>query len=194
MMGIIAMNVAVKHPLEPLTASEVGLAVAILKENGKVTPTMRFVSVSLKEPDKSQVHGFTGRGELSRQAHAVLGPGLSDNLFEPRVFQVPHVPVVALEAAFAAKQGLDAAPMVPKFASALAKAAKACPAVGGELGDNAARLKGNLKGGKLKMEAAGPDAPKAVACVAQNLDGAELGADETPLVIELRVAKKEATK
>ncbi len=117
-----------------------------------------------------------------------------EKLGEPVGVRVESGGATTLEAAFAAKQGLDAAPMVPKFASALAKAAKACPAVGGELGDNAARLKGTLKGGKLKMDAATPDTPKAVVCVAQNLDGAELGADETPLVIELRVAKKEATK
>ena len=40
------------HPLEPLTAAEVAAAVHILKDAGKVTPTTRFVSVSLKEPPK----------------------------------------------------------------------------------------------------------------------------------------------
>ncbi len=48
-----------KHPLEPLTASEVQLAVSLLKEHGKVGPTTRFVSVSLKEPEKEAVHRFT---------------------------------------------------------------------------------------------------------------------------------------
>ncbi len=47
-----------KHPLEPLTADEVRLAVSVLRDTGKVTPTTRFVSVSLKEPPKASVHGF----------------------------------------------------------------------------------------------------------------------------------------
>ena len=38
------------HPLEPLSADEVRAAVELLKQNGKVTPTTRFVSVALKEP------------------------------------------------------------------------------------------------------------------------------------------------
>jgi len=41
------------HPLEPLSAAEVAQAVAVLKQQGKVTPTTRFVSVSLHEPAKS---------------------------------------------------------------------------------------------------------------------------------------------
>src|SRR5437868_15318146 len=49
------MNAAIQHPLEPLTADEVQLAVSLLRENGKVTPTTRFVSVSLKEPPKEFV-------------------------------------------------------------------------------------------------------------------------------------------
>ena len=51
----------IKHPLEPLTADEVQLAVSLLKDNRKVTPTTRFVSVSLKEPPKDFVHTFTGK-------------------------------------------------------------------------------------------------------------------------------------
>src|SRR5262245_52907780 len=46
----VATAVAVRHPLEPLSADEVQQAVDLLKAAGKVTPTMRFVSVSLKEP------------------------------------------------------------------------------------------------------------------------------------------------
>jgi primary-amine oxidase len=62
----------VKHPLEPLTAHEVQNAVSLLKELGKVTPTMRFVSVSLKEPDKAFVHRFTGAEPFAREVSAVL--------------------------------------------------------------------------------------------------------------------------
>jgi primary-amine oxidase len=60
------------HPLEPLTAAEVRLAVALLKEHGKVTPTTRFVSVSLKELPKEVVHRFRGDEAVPREAFAVL--------------------------------------------------------------------------------------------------------------------------
>ncbi len=65
-------SVAVGHPLEPLTAAEVGRAVAVLKDSGKVTPTTRFVSVALREPDKAAVHGFDGSNFPPREAFAVL--------------------------------------------------------------------------------------------------------------------------
>jgi primary-amine oxidase len=72
----------ITHPLEPLTAKEVQLAVAILKELGKVTPTTRFVSVSLKEPDKAFVHGFTGKEPISREAFIVLFDNGTNSCYE----------------------------------------------------------------------------------------------------------------
>lgn len=80
--GIITMNAAVKHPLEPLTASEVQLAVTILKDAGKVTLTTRFVSVSLREPDKTFVHGFQGTGAFPREAFAVLFDNATNSCYE----------------------------------------------------------------------------------------------------------------
>ncbi|HJZ59206.1 MAG TPA: hypothetical protein VKE74_29950, partial [Gemmataceae bacterium] len=66
------MTDAINHPLEPLTPQEVRLAVSILKDTGKVTPTTRFVSVSLKEPGKDAVYRFAGTGPIRREAGAVL--------------------------------------------------------------------------------------------------------------------------
>ena len=60
------------HPLEPLGAAEVAAAVAILRRGGKITPTTRFVSVSLHEPSKELVHAFTGTNPPPRKAFAVL--------------------------------------------------------------------------------------------------------------------------
>jgi primary-amine oxidase len=60
------------HPLEPLSASEIALAVSLLKDFGKVTATTRFVSVSLREPPKSFVHGYPKAGRPPRQAEASL--------------------------------------------------------------------------------------------------------------------------
>ena len=66
------MNNTIKHPLEPLTAQEIQLAVSMLKDLGKVTPTTRFISVSLKEPNKAFVHAFTGKEPFAREASAVI--------------------------------------------------------------------------------------------------------------------------
>ena len=85
---------AVKHPLEPLSADEVKLAVSLLKDLGKVTPTTRFVSVSLKEPAKDFVHKFNpspptplpegarGVPEIRREAFAVLFDNGTNSCFE----------------------------------------------------------------------------------------------------------------
>lgn len=59
-----------RHPLEPLSATEVQQTIRLLKGAGKVTPTTRFVSVSLKEPAKDLVHG--GAKEPPREAYIVL--------------------------------------------------------------------------------------------------------------------------
>jgi primary-amine oxidase len=61
----------VNHPLEPLSAEEVRLAVSVLKDAGRVTPTTRFVSVSLLEPPKAAVHAGEWAA-IERRAFAVL--------------------------------------------------------------------------------------------------------------------------
>jgi len=92
---------SIKHPLEPLTPQEVQLAISLLKDQGKVTRTMRFVSVSLKEPGKETVHGFTGRGAIRREACAVLFDNGSNSCYETtlsltdrRVLSWTHIPGV----------------------------------------------------------------------------------------------------
>jgi primary-amine oxidase len=74
-----------RHPLEPLSRDEVQRAVSVLKSNGKVTPTTRFVSVSLKEPAKEAVHGFTGKEKVARQAFAVLFDNSANSCFEATI-------------------------------------------------------------------------------------------------------------
>src|SRR5262245_20612291 len=70
------------HPLEPLTADEVRLAVTVLKDAGKVTPTTRFVSVALKEPPKAAVHAFDGAQSPPRSAFAVLFNNAANSCYE----------------------------------------------------------------------------------------------------------------
>ena len=86
------------HPLEPLTADEIRLAVSILRDTGKVTPTTRFISVSLKEPPKANVHA--GK-ETHRVAFAVLFDNATNSCFETaaclfhkKVISWKHVPGV----------------------------------------------------------------------------------------------------
>ncbi|WP_390567029.1 primary-amine oxidase [Zavarzinella formosa] len=71
------------HPLEPLTASEVSNVVIILRDAGKVTPTTRFVSVSLKEPNKADVHA--GKTGLARQSLAILFDNATNSCYETAV-------------------------------------------------------------------------------------------------------------
>ncbi len=95
------MNATIQHPLEPLTAPEVQLAVRLLKENGKVTPSTRFVSVSLKEPPKESVHRFTASAPIRREAAAVLFDNATNSCYEAavsltdqRVLSHKHIPGV----------------------------------------------------------------------------------------------------
>jgi primary-amine oxidase len=58
----------VTHPLEPLIAEEMKAAVGIIREQRKVGPEIRFISVTLKEPAKALVK--LGAGD--REAYVVL--------------------------------------------------------------------------------------------------------------------------
>ncbi len=76
-----------RHPLEPLSAEEIREAVELLKREGKVTPTTRFVVVSLQEPDKSLVHhlpgaGANGESAPPREAFAVLFDNAANACYE----------------------------------------------------------------------------------------------------------------
>jgi primary-amine oxidase len=73
------------HPLEPLARDEVALAVKVLRDSGKVTPTTRFVSVCLKEPPKASVHAFSGKEACPREAAAVLFDNATNSCFETEV-------------------------------------------------------------------------------------------------------------
>ena len=89
------------HPLEPLSRDEVALAVKVLKDSGKITPTTRFISVSLKEPSKAVVYAFTGKESHPREAAAVLFDNATNACFETdvsltdqRVIAWKHIPGV----------------------------------------------------------------------------------------------------
>ncbi len=74
------MSIVDFHPLEPLNASEIQAAVAILRTNGKLNATTRIVSIMLKEPAKNAVHASSDDG--SRKAEAVLFDNASNSCYE----------------------------------------------------------------------------------------------------------------
>ncbi|MGD9632435.1 MAG: primary-amine oxidase [Pirellulales bacterium] len=73
------------HPLEPLSADEIEQAVSILRTSGKLTPTTRFVSVSLKEPSKDLVHAGESTGAAQREAFVVLFDNATNSCYEAEV-------------------------------------------------------------------------------------------------------------
>src|SRR5690349_7867264 len=121
------MTATVKHALEPLTAQEVSLAVALLKDHGKVTPTTRFVSVSLREPPKEVV--YTGQPVTRREANAVLFDNGTNSCFEAAVSLTErkligwkHVPGVQPTMTFDEQVECEQAVLAsPEFKAALKK-------------------------------------------------------------------------
>ena len=61
-----------QDPLDPLSAAEITAARQVLEQSGRLTATMRFASLTLREPPKDAV--LTQRGSLSfgRTAEAIL--------------------------------------------------------------------------------------------------------------------------
>jgi primary-amine oxidase len=69
---IIERSVGVRHPLDPLSVDEIAAAIDILRGERQLGERIRFVSVSLHEPDKGAVLDFGRSGEVERQAFAIL--------------------------------------------------------------------------------------------------------------------------
>ncbi|GAC1467630.1 MAG: primary-amine oxidase [Isosphaeraceae bacterium] len=77
------------------------MAVRLLRKNGKVTPTTRFVSVALKEPAKAEVHASARSCPAPREAFVVLFDNARNacyeatlSLTEETVLDWTHVPGV----------------------------------------------------------------------------------------------------
>src|SRR5258708_18452868 len=60
------------HPLEPLTAEELGAAVALVREKRQLGGHVRFVSVALHEPPKNVVLNFKEGDRVPREAFIKL--------------------------------------------------------------------------------------------------------------------------
>jgi len=66
------VRVAVRHPLEPLTAEEIKAASQILKQDRGLAPSARFVYITLQEPAKGAVLRYQRGEAFEREAHIVL--------------------------------------------------------------------------------------------------------------------------
>jgi primary-amine oxidase len=60
-----------RHPLDPLSAEEIRNAVKIIKDAGRSTPAMRFVSIGLNEPSKNVIAAFHPGRAFAREAFIV---------------------------------------------------------------------------------------------------------------------------
>jgi primary-amine oxidase len=60
------------HPLDPLSAEEVGAAVRTLRAQGPASDHLRFVSVNLHEPAKSELESISAGNTLDRRAFIVV--------------------------------------------------------------------------------------------------------------------------
>jgi primary-amine oxidase len=64
---ILAQEMVIPHPLNPLTETEINTAVAIVKEKKNLSETAIFPIITLQEPDKKQVLNFTTGKPFPRQ-------------------------------------------------------------------------------------------------------------------------------
>jgi primary-amine oxidase len=60
------------HPLDPLSRTEIGAAVAILKAEGKADAATWFALIELQEPDKAVVLGWRPEHPMTRKAFVVM--------------------------------------------------------------------------------------------------------------------------
>ena len=94
-------NSRLLHPLEPLSLGEIELAVQVLKEQtDKITPTTRFVSVTLHEPLKEKIllseadHNDTAR--IEREADVVLFDNGKNSCYEAHLSLEGNGQVISL--------------------------------------------------------------------------------------------------
>jgi primary-amine oxidase len=90
-----------QHPLEPLTAAEITLAVQIVRSERHLSNQVRFVSVTLHEPLKSVVLNFKPGEPITREAFMVLLDNTHEATYEAivsiterRVVSWEHIPGV----------------------------------------------------------------------------------------------------
>ncbi|MEM1506059.1 primary-amine oxidase [Domibacillus sp. 8LH] len=89
------------HPLEPLTAEEIGEAVALIRQDKSLTETYKFVQVVLYEPLKEEVASFKEGDPIDRKAFIILLDSAENKTYEAivsitneQVLSYVHIPDV----------------------------------------------------------------------------------------------------
>jgi primary-amine oxidase len=95
-------NIQTRHPLEPLSLAEIELAVDVLKkQSDKITPTTRFVSITLREAPKEKIL-HPSNEIILREADVVLFDNGTNSCYEAhillehpgRLISCAHIPNV----------------------------------------------------------------------------------------------------
>lgn len=90
-------NIQIRHPLEPLSLGEIELAVEVLKkQSNKITPTTRFVSVTLREASKEKILNPSNEIIL-READVVLFDNGTNSCYEARILLENEGRLISLE-------------------------------------------------------------------------------------------------
>src|SRR5215469_13286476 len=96
---IASLSPSVLHPLEPLTAEEITIAVSIIRNDQNLSEHFCFISVNLLEPAKAVVLNFKAGDAVSREAFVVLLDKSSGSAYEAivsiteeRVKEWRHIP------------------------------------------------------------------------------------------------------
>jgi len=100
------------HPLDPLTAAELGHAVQILGEGGRLGEGVRIASINLIEPEKHAVEALRPGDQLERKALAVLVDRADQAAFEVVVDLLRH----SLVSATRLSSGIQPSIMLDEFA------------------------------------------------------------------------------
>ncbi|HEY7195775.1 MAG TPA: hypothetical protein VH306_01165, partial [Gaiellaceae bacterium] len=120
---------AVAHPLDPLTAEEIGRTVEILRTDRGLGDGVRFVEIVLHEPEKQELARFEEGQGVAREAFAILLDPSTGTTVEAVVSlddgtvsswdEIPGAqPAITLDEYFGAEQ---AARADPRFRAALAR-------------------------------------------------------------------------
>ena len=67
----LVKNATRRHPLDPLSAEEVGAAVRTLRTHGPASDHWRFVSVNLHEPAKTELESIGADRTPDRRAFII---------------------------------------------------------------------------------------------------------------------------
>jgi primary-amine oxidase len=90
-------NNQTRHLLEPLSLTEIKLAVEVLKkQSDKITPTTRFVSVILHEAPKEKVLNQSNE-IISREADVVLFDNGTNSCYEARILLENEGRIISFE-------------------------------------------------------------------------------------------------